>query len=489
MRQRLSIFLFVVLVIVALVALNAASYAPIERKPDAEMSPNRSTFNAGASGTRALYDFLSESGYQVVRWRDPIAALDSGSSGNQRPGTFVVVGQTILPYSADEVRSLLGWVSRGNRLVLIDRSPDPQFLSNRDASQISLEKSPNVPFNVQSGDAEAMTAGAGLAHPVQPTSSTKEVTDIQPSRFASLIVISAADVDQPNGHTELLDDEDETGDVPTGGEKKQSARNRSGEPPPPPPPSPAASPVIVFGGVQPANPAPLAPVVQVANEKGPLLVEYNIGAGRVDLLSDPFIVSNTGISRADNLQLALNIIGSDKRIIAFDEFHQGQGKTENELIAYFRGTPLLAIVGQLSLIVILLVWTGGKRFGRPLPLPNVDRRSSLEFVASMAELQQRAGAYDLAIENIYTRLRRVLARYSGAASNLSTDEIAVRVADRSGLEFARIASLMRECEEAISGGPMDKQKAVDLIARLRDLERDLGVSSRLRDIRQEKEIK
>jgi hypothetical protein len=343
-----------------------------------------------------------------------------------------------------------------------------------------------VPFNVQSGDAEAMTAGAGLAHPVQPTSSTKEVTDIQPSRFASLINISAAAFDHPNGHAELLDDKDETGDVSTGGEKKQSVRNGPGEPPPT---SPAPSPVIVFGGAQAANPAPLAPVVQVANEKGPLLVEYNIGAGRVTFLSDPFIVSNTGISRADNLQLALNIIGRDKRIIAFDEFHQGQGKTENELIAYFRGTPLFAIAGQLSLIVILLVWTGGKRFGRPLPLPNVDRRSSLEFVASMAELQQRAGAYDLAIENIYTRLRRVLARYSGAASNLSADEIAARVADRSGLEFARIASLMRECEEAIGGGPMDRHKAVDLVARLRDLERDLGISSRLRDIRQEKEIK
>ena len=46
----------------------------------------------------------------------------------------------------------------------------------------------------------------------------------------------------------------------------------------------------------------------------------------------------------------------------------------------------------------------------------------------MAELQERSRAFDLAIENIYTRTRRVLARYAGVDYNSPRSEIAERVA-------------------------------------------------------------
>src|SRR3712207_8870510 len=72
-----------------------------------------------------------------------------------------------------------------------------------------------------------------------------------------------------------------------------------------------------------------------------------------------------------------------------------------------------------SLFVVL--FTSGSRFARALPLPFVDRRSKLEFVASMAELQQRSRAYDLAVENIYlrTRLDRKSTRLNSSHANIS----------------------------------------------------------------------
>ena len=142
------------------------------------------------------------------------------------------------------------------------------------------------------------------------------------------------------------------------------------------------------------------------------------------LLADPFIVANNGISRADNLQLAVNIVTGNGGLIAFDEFHQGRAATHNALIQYFEGTPILALCGQFALIGLAIVWSRGRRFARPLPLPQVDRRSSLEFVASMAELQQRAKAHDLALENIYGRVRRVLVRHAGLSNSSPRAEIA-----------------------------------------------------------------
>jgi hypothetical protein len=196
------------------------------------------------------------------------------------------------------------------------------------------------------------------------------------------------------------------------------------------------------------------------------------------------VVANGGISLADNLRLATNMITSVEGLVAFDEYHQGRGITENAIASYFAGTPVLAIIAQIVVLILLLVWSGARRFGRPLPLVQVDRRSSLEFVASMSELQERSRAFDLAIENIYSRTRRALARYGGVDYNSSRAEVAARVALRSTLDADILETLMRQCEETINGAPINWRQAIDLVKRLREVERTLGLRMRSREIRQ-----
>src|SRR5215210_7645167 len=107
MRQRLGIIIGIGLVLFALVALNAASYVELEKKQDTEYDPDRSTYNAGATGTRALYDFLQESGREVTRWREGPAALLK--EGDAKPRTFVLL-QPKISLEPEEVESLLRWV-------------------------------------------------------------------------------------------------------------------------------------------------------------------------------------------------------------------------------------------------------------------------------------------------------------------------------------------------------------------------------------------
>jgi hypothetical protein len=102
----------------------------------------------------------------------------------------------------------------------------------------------------------------------------------------------------------------------------------------------------------------------------------------------------------------------------------------------------------------------------------------------MAELQERSRAYDLAIENIYSRTRRVLARFAGVDYNSSRSEIAKRVASRSSLNSHQLETLMRQCEETINGAQISWRQAIDLVKRLREVERTLGLQMRSRDLRQ-----
>jgi hypothetical protein len=470
MRQRLAIIITIVGVLVLLIALNTASYVSQEQQPDTEYNPDRSTYNPGATGTLALYDLLGERGSQVMRWREkPDALLNADSKTG--PATFVVIGKTRIPFEKDEAENLLKWVARGGRLVIIDRRPDMRLLPPSGKWSISIKEQELPGAGARPNNTDEMTVGVSPVHASQPSVLTRNVEDVLASRFAGTINIYPTEPSTPS--TE--------GNPPAAAEDEEDYGDE--EPPPPPKVSGAPPPRTVY-----VNQAlkSAAPVAHLEDHRGALLVDYPHGAGRIIILSDPFIVATNGISLEDNLQLALNIVASSSGgIIAFDEYHQGHAATRNQLVAYFAGTPILWMLAQGALLVLVILWTRGRRFARPLPVARVDRRSSLEFVASMAELQQRARAFDLAIENIYTRLRRVLVRYAGLGHNSSRSEIAARVAVRSEkLNAARLETLMRECEDAINGAPLDSRKALELVRQLRMVERALGLRLRSREARQ-----
>jgi Domain of unknown function (DUF4350) len=446
MRQRITIILTFVVIIGLLVILNTVSYVQEDKQGDAEYAPNRSTYHAGPTGTRALHDLLNESGYKVIRWRETPARLlgESGKSVN----TFVVIGRTKVEFEEDEAKSLREWVWRGGRLVLIDRVVNRELAPQSKGWGLSALELAYPTLDDNPADSTQMTKDVTALQPVQPTVLTNTIQSVMPSRFAARIRIV------PRGEQDVAEDDFSR---ESGTESHDEEESFYSSP---------------------------APVVHIGNREGALLVDYAYGAGRIVVLSDPYIVTNSGIRLNDNLQLAINVLGAGGGLIAFDEYHQGRGVTQNAFASYFAGTPVLALAAQIVLVILLVLWTNARRFGRPLPLPHVDRRSSLEFVASMAELQERSRAFDLAIENIYTRTRRVLARYAGVNYNSSRSEIATRVAERSNIDAERLETLMRECEEAINGEPISWRQSLDLVRRLREVERDLGLRMRSRDIRQ-----
>src|SRR5215475_8461850 len=110
MRQRLGLIVTIVLVIAVLIAINAASHVSQDEPQDSELAPNRSTYHSGATGTRALYDFLSESGYRVMRWREAPERL---LSDRQNVQTLVIIGRTPVEIEDEQASSLALWVQRG----------------------------------------------------------------------------------------------------------------------------------------------------------------------------------------------------------------------------------------------------------------------------------------------------------------------------------------------------------------------------------------
>jgi hypothetical protein len=483
--------------VVVLVALNAASYVRVEQSADTEAEPDRSTFNSGGTGTRALFDYLHQSGRDVVRWRRPVSDLPAPSDASgASPSTFVIVGKLRREFTRRDAATILRWVERGGRLVVIDRSPAHALLPASGRWRVNSELLDVPDRDVRADDAEEMTRGVELVTPTQPTALTRDVAGVSRSRFAGRLRVyqteansNVVDYNRGGGGPRVGIGPARTPEsTPT--PEDENPWDEGEETQPPPAPKPTDGSVI-----QPESPAqsensePPAPVSHLGDGRagsGSMLVDYAYGRGRVVVMSDPYVISNAGLNRADNLFLAINLAtgGRARGRVLFDEFHQGYGEGRNEVLAYFRGTPVLWLFGQGALVALALVWTRGRRFARALPAPHTDRRSKLEFVASMAELQQRARAYDLALENIYARTRRALARYGGLPATSSPEQIAERVAARSGKDKSALQTLLRECEDACAGAPLTAPRSLELARSLRELERDLGILMRSREIRQ-----
>ncbi len=448
-----------------LVGLNAASYTQKEKTLDSESEPNRSTFNAGATGTAAYYSLLLETGRNVIRWQEPTAALLTAKTAV--PSVFVMTGALRREYTAPEVEQLLSWVSSGGRLVITDREPPGGLVTTTANWKISLESNehPEI-YTVDATDQMQMTFGTSSIKPVQPTVFTQSVNAVQPSRFAATVVFEHFTDAETQSYT---DDEKDAIQPP---ETQISPIEDDGLYT-----MPTEEPVQMLPMANVESPSQIAPVVHFAAGDKNLVVEVPFGEGRIVYLSDPYIVSNGGISLVDNAQLAINLVAAGDGIVAFDEYHQGFGTDSNRFLQFFAGTPVIAIFLQAAVLIGLVFFSQSRRFARPVPEAEPDRLSKLEYVAAMAELQRRTKAYDLAIENIYNEFRRRVTRYFGldniTAKNI---DLAAMIAERGGLDPAKVEDTLYQCEEIIRGGATNKREVLRLTADLRSIEQQLGMT-------------
>jgi len=486
MRQKLGVILGLAVLILILIGLNAATYVQKEKTPDNEIIPNRSSFNSGATGTQALYTLLNETGRNVTRWQSPMDALTTQSAKNT-PSTFVVVGKTRRHFEDIEIKQLLEWVNSGGRLVLVDRDLDERLTKAIAVWQLT-QKTNDLELLIMTdpSDAPQMTSGMPASKPVQPSVFTQNVNAIQTSRFASHIEISmkVPDVVQTSGSG--YDTANSIGQPrstpydfyqptpspsPTG-----TTYEMRGDAPPPPAPARSTSLTTVQGDEVAGDAAYSAPVVHVIGNQRNVLVDIPYGAGEIVVLSDPFIVSNAGVGLVDNAQLAINVVATGGGLVAFDEFHQGYGANRNQFFAYFSGTPVIAIFGQIALIIFVVMLSRSRRFARAVPEGEPDRRTKLEYVGAMAELQQRTRAYDLALENIFADFKRRVSNLFGLdVRSTNSRQLAKLIAERGKVDAAEIESVLEKVQDIIYGEATSKKATVALVTRLREIESQLGM--------------
>ncbi len=154
------------------------------------------------------------------------------------------------------------------------------------------------------------------------------------------------------------------------------------------------------------------------------------GSGEIIWWGSDSPLTNYGITRASNLALFLNCVGSAPGTrILWDEYFHG---VRPGLWHYLSHTPLPWALLQLLVLAAFLVITYARRSGALRPLLRQPRLSPLEFIETVGALYQRKGAAAGALEIAFPRFRFLLARRLGIPSTVTTAELILSVRERPG---------------------------------------------------------
>ena len=130
----------------------------------------------------------------------------------------------------------------------------------------------------------------------------------------------------------------------------------------------------------------------LADKSGTLMSELTVGKGKIYLGTIPNLCANRRLADKEywsNFQLLVNIFRTSSGGVLFDEYCHGYTDAGNVFAFLAARTPGL-VFKQMLCILLLLVWSHSKRFGRVKKAETPRKISNLEYINGLANTYRRA---------------------------------------------------------------------------------------------------
>jgi len=220
--------------------------------------------------------------------------------------------------------------------------------------------------------------------------------------------------------------------------------------------------------------------LSIYGERGsPAVVSWLLGDGQIIWWAGSTPLTNAGISHDDNLAFFLNAVTNwlpeEPYKIYWDEYFHGE---RSSLWSYVAKTSLAWGVLQVGVLAAAVLFTFSRRSGPTYVPPEVSRLSPLEFVDTLGGLYERAGAASSAVSISYLRLRYLLARQLGLASNTPDAEFGQAAEQRLGWKEARLGESLRRAEVASREPELRPADALEIVQSLEKFATRLNVRAR-----------
>jgi hypothetical protein len=222
-----------------------------------------------------------------------------------------------------------------------------------------------------------------------------------------------------------------------------------------------------------------AQVPLLRNRAGDVLaLRETAGQGQLLALTDPLILCNGYLEKADNGRFAADVIAMTPAggRVWFDEFHHGAAASGPPETAWMATPWGLGLIWAVMIVFVGLALRG-RAFGPAIPLrPRADR-SSAEYAAAVGSLLHRTGARRVTLETLLSATRRAVAERVGLGSDISSDRLTATIAQRAPAAAAELAGAERELEVA----SVTERDVLGLARRLHELAYPHSTSERMKE--------
>lgn len=201
----------------------------------------------------------------------------------------------------------------------------------------------------------------------------------------------------------------------------------------------------------------------------PVVAAMPIGAGRLYLLGSDYPLSNDGLRRGGSAALVASLLrGARGRRVGFDEVHHQPpvGAGDYGLGAVFQG-PLLAAALLGVVVILVLLLTGGRRLGRPLPRRDPSRVPSvLEHTSAVSHLLARSRDRGDVAGRYAEELKLRVGRAAGVDPRLPDPDFAAALSGFGEERTREAASLLGAARRLAAAHPTE----AELVALARDVD-------------------
>jgi hypothetical protein len=198
---------------------------------------------------------------------------------------------------------------------------------------------------------------------------------------------------------------------------------------------------------------------------GGALIRYRDGGRTVTVVGSTEFMTNSGLLRAGNAALAMNLAGNHPRVVWYAPQRTEGESTSSATIFDLIPARVTWIVWQLCLTVILIAWWKGRRVG-PLvseELPVVVRAS--ETVEGRGRLYRSRRARDRAAQALRAATLQRLYPQLGLGADTSAPAVLIAVAQRSRTDAESIRHILYGPPPATDTDLVHLARALDDIER------------------------
>jgi Domain of unknown function (DUF4350) len=199
---------------------------------------------------------------------------------------------------------------------------------------------------------------------------------------------------------------------------------------------------------------------------GAIVWSETIGKGKVIYSTTPHLAANAYQDYRNNYEFLAQLVTQEKNPIWVDEYLHGYKDNDvieeeigEDIFSYLARTPLLPILIQSAIALIVVIWAGNRRFGKPVTIATSVVENSEAYIQALAGVLQKAKSSEFVVGAIAKEEQRQLQKALGLEETLLDSQSLVDAwVQQTGQSATELQSLLKASS---NNKPMSK---VDLLA-------------------------